>query len=79
MGSVFRSALKTAIFNSLHLWGILPSAEQQATMTPAAYQKFVASAVARVSLNKGYLSTGFDSNVSCLEFLEFLMLIYLSG
>jgi hypothetical protein len=74
-GSLLRSSLKSTIFNALHLWGIFPSAEQQATMTPDDYRQFVAAAVARVLSNKGHINTGTDSNVNRSEFFEFLILI----
>jgi len=63
-----RSDLKTAIFNSIHLWGVLPSAEERARMSAAEVKAFTAAAVDRLRRNKEFMHYGLDSNVSCSLF-----------
>jgi hypothetical protein len=65
-GTAMRSGLKKAIFNSIHLWGILPSAEERANMSPAEVQAFIAAAVAKIRVKKGYIHFGLDTMVYLL-------------
>jgi hypothetical protein len=52
------------IFNNIHLYGILPSPEQQATMTADEIVQFVKNAVAALRVNDGFLHQGTDKFVS---------------
>jgi hypothetical protein len=52
------------IFNNIHLYGILPSPEQQVTMTADEIVQFVKNAVAALWVNDGFLHQGTDKFVS---------------
>jgi hypothetical protein len=67
-GLLMRSNLKSVIFNSIHLWGILPTAEEQATMSQADVVAFIAAAVGQLRQNRGFADYGLNINISCLTF-----------
>ena len=48
------------VFNNIHLYGILPSAEQQTTMTTDEIVQFVKNAVAALRIDDGFLHQGID-------------------
>jgi hypothetical protein len=60
-GSCWRLQLKNDIYQSLHLWGLIPTPEQQATMTSAQILEFKRNAVANLVKHKGYVHVGNDS------------------
>jgi len=60
-GSCWWLQLKNDIYQSLHLWGLIPTPEQQATMTLAQILEFKRNAVANVVKHKGYVHVGNDS------------------
>ncbi|KIM76559.1 hypothetical protein PILCRDRAFT_12618 [Piloderma croceum F 1598] len=58
--SVWCSQLKLMIFNNIYLYGILPSLEQQATMTVDEIVQFMKNAVAALWVNDRFLHQGTD-------------------
>jgi hypothetical protein len=66
-GSVWRSQLKSMVFNNIHLYGILPSVEEQANMTKDEVIAYVRTAVAALQKDDGYLHQGIDSFVSYIH------------
>jgi hypothetical protein len=63
VGSQMRTDLKAAILNSIHLWGVLPSAEERMTMSAGEVKDFVATRVAELRSTRGYVHHGKDSEV----------------
>ena len=62
-GFIQHSQLKLMIF-IIHLYGILHSTEQQATMTADEIVQFVKNAVATLQIDVGFLHQGIDQFVS---------------
>lgn len=55
------------VFNNIHLYGILPSVEEQANMTKDEVIAFVRAAVAALRIGDAYIHQGFDSFVGDLH------------
>ena len=55
--------LKAMILNAIHLWGVLPSAEERMTMSAGEVKDFVTTRVAELHSTRDYVHHGKDSEV----------------
>jgi hypothetical protein len=63
VGSQLRTDIKAAILNSIHLWGVLLSADERMTMSAGEVKEFIATHVAELRHNRGYVHHGKDEVV----------------
>ena len=55
--------LKAMILNSIHLWGVLLSAEERMTMSASKVKDFIATHVVKLHSTRGYVHHRKDSEV----------------
>jgi hypothetical protein len=67
IGLQFHTDIKAVILNSIHLWGVLLSAEERMTMSAGKVKDFVATCVAELCYKRGYVHHGKDEVVHWLD------------
>jgi hypothetical protein len=54
-------SLKTYIYDSLHLWDLVPTLDERKTMTPMEIQEYTKAAVADIIEGKKFLHAGLNA------------------